>query len=191
MSTTLNRDSLLSFANSHREEYESLLRRFVETPTVSVDPNHLEDIRKGVELTVETIEGYGGKAEVYRAEKGNPVIHGVFGNDNKLWRITAISSSFENDPYGNGAKSRYDELVGILSEKKYGRGTSVHQFGFVYGIQQGQTAWFTNFANPDLFIQLGLLAEGQSTLRWRVIYENKVLKKAFDQDQKSREKGSL
>ena len=122
-----------------------------------------------------------------------------FGNDNKLWRITAISSSFENDPYGNGAKSRYDELVGILSEK-YGRGTSVHQFGddfykrpdnFVYGIQQGQTAWFTNFANPDLFIQLGLLAEGQSTLRWRVIYENKVLKKAFDQDQKSREKGSL
>ena len=76
----------------------------------------------------------------------------------------------------------------------------MHQFGddfykrpdnFVYGIQQGQTAWFTNFANPDLFIQLGLLAEGQSTLRWRVIYENKVLKKAFDQDQKSREKGSL
>src|SRR6476620_78822 len=81
MSTTLNRDSLLSFANSHRDEYESLLRRFVETPTVSVDPNHLEDIRKGVELTAETIEGYGGKVEIYRAEKGNPVIHGVFGND--------------------------------------------------------------------------------------------------------------
>ena len=56
MSTTLNRDNLVSFANSHRDEYESLVRRFVETPTVSVDPNHLEDIRKGVELTVETIE---------------------------------------------------------------------------------------------------------------------------------------
>src|SRR6185369_12451132 len=81
MPTTLNRDSLLSFANSQREEFESLLKRFVETPTVSVDPNHLDDIRKGVELTVETIEKYGGKAEVYRAEKGNPVIHGVFGND--------------------------------------------------------------------------------------------------------------
>jgi len=123
-----------------------------------------------------------------------------FGNDNKLWRITAISSSFENDPYGNGAKSRYDELVGILSEKKIRQGDQCAPIrgrlfkrpdNFVYGIQQGQTAWFTNFANPDLFIQLGLLAEGQSTLRWRVIYENKVLKKAFDQDQKSREKGSL
>src|SRR5678816_3872942 len=77
----LKRDSLLSFANSHREEFETLLKRFVETQTVSVDPNHLDDIRKGVELTAETLEGYGGKVEIYRAEKGNPVIHGVFGND--------------------------------------------------------------------------------------------------------------
>ena len=84
MPTSLKRDNLLSFAESHREEFESLLQRFVETPTVSVDPNHLEDIRKGVELTVETIEKYGGKVEVYRAEKGNPVIHGVFGNNNNL-----------------------------------------------------------------------------------------------------------
>ena len=48
MPTTLKRDSLLSFANSHREEFEALLKRFVETQTVSVDPNHAEDIKKGV-----------------------------------------------------------------------------------------------------------------------------------------------
>jgi hypothetical protein len=53
MPTTLKRENLVSFANEHREEYESLLRRFVETPTVSVDPNHLDDIKKGVELTVD------------------------------------------------------------------------------------------------------------------------------------------
>jgi len=105
MSTTLNRDSLLSFANSHRDEYEALLRRFVETPTVSVDPNHLEDIRKGVELTVETIEGYGGKAEVYRAEKGNPVIHGVFGNEKNVPTVTVYNhidvqpASKETEPW--------------------------------------------------------------------------------------------
>src|SRR5690349_24514254 len=93
MSKTLNRDSLLSFANSHRDEYESLLRSFVELPTVSVDPNHLEDIRKGVELTVETIEGYRGKGEVDRAEKGNPVIHGVFGNEKNLPTVTGYNHS--------------------------------------------------------------------------------------------------
>lgn len=105
MPTTLKRDSLLSFANSQREEFEALLRRFVEIPTVSVDPEHAEDIKKGVELTVETIEKYGGKAEVYRAEKGNPVIHGVFGNSNNLPTVTVYNhidvqpASKETEPW--------------------------------------------------------------------------------------------
>src|SRR5687768_18462033 len=83
MPTTLKRENLVSFANEHREEYEELLRRFVETPTVSVDPNHAGDIKKGVELTVETLERFGGKADVYRIDKGNPIVHGVFGSDSR------------------------------------------------------------------------------------------------------------
>ena len=125
MPTTLKRDSLLSFANSHREEFETLLKRFVETPTVSVDPNHADDIRKGVELTVETIEKYGGKAEVYRAEKGNPVIHGVFGNDGNRPTVTVYNhidvqpASKETEPW---------ETEPFVFTKKgdtyYGRGTT-------------------------------------------------------------------
>src|SRR5215510_2414329 len=105
MPTTLKRDSLLSFANSHREEFETVLQRFVETPTVSVDPSHAEDIRKGVDLTVATIESYGGNVEVYRAEKGNPVIHGVFGNDPKRPTVTVYNhvdvqpASKETEPW--------------------------------------------------------------------------------------------
>src|SRR5215204_3850719 len=125
MSMTLNRDSLLSFANSHRDEFEELLRRFVETPTVSVDPSHADDIRKGVELTVEKIEGIGGKAEVYRADKGNPVIHGVFGNDPKLPTVTVYNhidvqpASKETEPW--------DSEPFVLTQKGdtyYGRGTT-------------------------------------------------------------------
>src|SRR5437868_10934219 len=105
MATPLSRDSLLSFANSHREEFETLLRRFVETPTVSVDPSHAEDIRKGVDLTVETVEKYGGKVEVYRADKGNPVIHGIFGNGNGRPTVTVYNhidvqpASKETEPW--------------------------------------------------------------------------------------------
>ena len=105
MATPLKRDSLLSFAKSHRDEFETLLRRFVETPTVSVDPSHADDIRKGVELTVETIEKYGGKTEVYRAEKGNPVVHGVFGNGNNRPTVTVYNhidvqpASKETEPW--------------------------------------------------------------------------------------------
>jgi len=125
MSTTLNRDSLLSFANSHREEYESLLQRFVELPTVSVDPNHLEDIRKGVDLTVETIEGYGGKAEVYRAEKGNPVVHGVFGNETNLPTVT-VYNHIDVQP-ASKLTEPWDTEPFVFTKKGdtyYGRGTT-------------------------------------------------------------------
>jgi hypothetical protein len=73
----------------------------------------------------------------------------------------AVSSPFENDPYGGSAQNRYDELIGVLAEK-YGTGDSVHKLGdglykepnfFVAGIRQGETVWFTNFANSDLFIR--------------------------------------
>lgn len=125
MPATLNRDSLFSFANSHREEFETLLRSFVEIPTVSVDPNHLDDIRKGVDLTVATIESYGGKAEVYRAEKGNPVIHGVFGENKSLPTVTVYNhidvqpASKETEPW--------DTEPFVFTKKGdtyYGRGTT-------------------------------------------------------------------
>jgi acetylornithine deacetylase/succinyl-diaminopimelate desuccinylase-like protein len=105
MPTTLKRENLVSFANDHREEYETLLRRFVETPTVSVDPNHLEDIRKGVELTVETLERFGGKAQVFRTDKGNPVVHGIFGSDSGRPTVTVYNhidvqpASKETEPW--------------------------------------------------------------------------------------------
>ena len=105
MSTPLKRDSLRSFANEHREEFEGLLRQFVETPTISVDPAHAEDITKGVELTVETIERLGGEARVYRVEKGNPVVNGVFGKDEKLPTVTVYNhmdvqpASKETEPW--------------------------------------------------------------------------------------------
>src|SRR5688500_14403136 len=125
MSTSLKRDSLVSFANEHRSEYETLLRRFVEIPTVSVDPNHLDDIRKGVELTVKTLESLGGKAEVYHADKGNPVIHGVFGNNPKYPTVTVYNhidvqpASKETEPW--------DTQPFVFTQKGdtyYGRGTT-------------------------------------------------------------------
>jgi len=125
MPTTLKRDSLSSFANSHREEFEALLKRFVETPTVSVDPNHLEDIRKGVELTAETLEGYGAKVEIYRAEKGNPVIHGVFGNDKNRPTVTVYNhidvqpASKETEPWNTEPF-----VFTKKGDTYYGRGTT-------------------------------------------------------------------
>jgi acetylornithine deacetylase/succinyl-diaminopimelate desuccinylase-like protein len=105
MSLTLSREKLLSFTIENREPFEALLRRFVETPTVSVDPAHKEDIRKGVDLTVETIRKFGGNPIVYEADKGNPTVHGVFDADPKLPTVTVYNhmdvqpASKETEPW--------------------------------------------------------------------------------------------
>ncbi|PWT87266.1 MAG: peptidase [Blastocatellia bacterium] len=125
MTTRLNRESLFSFAQAHRNEFEDLLRRFVETPTVSVDPNHAEDIRKGVDLTVQTIEKFGGKANVYKADKGNPIVQAVFGDDKNLPTVTVYNhmdvqpASKETEPW--------DTEPFVFTKKGdtyYGRGTT-------------------------------------------------------------------
>jgi acetylornithine deacetylase/succinyl-diaminopimelate desuccinylase-like protein len=125
MATPLKRESLFAFATEHRQEYEALLRRFVETPTVSVDPAHAQDITKGVALTVETIESFGGKAAVYQADKGNPLVHGVFGVDKNLPTVTVYNhidvqpASKETEPW--------DSEPFVFTQKGdtyFGRGTT-------------------------------------------------------------------
>lgn len=105
MPSPLSREELLSYTRNHRQEFEELLRSFVETPTISVDPAHKEDIRKGVDLTIETIRRFGGEANVYQADKGNPVVHGLFDVDKDLPSVTVYNhmdvqpASKETEPW--------------------------------------------------------------------------------------------
>jgi hypothetical protein len=122
-----------------------------------------------------------------------------FGYDDKLWRVTAISRSFANDPSGISVRTRYDELVSVLAEK-YGKGQSIHHQDpemwkgpteFVMGIKQGRSNWFTNFETNLLFIQLGIIAGASSTANWRIIMENKPLRANFGSSKKTHEKNAL
>ncbi|MGI8734155.1 MAG: M20/M25/M40 family metallo-hydrolase [Pyrinomonadaceae bacterium] len=144
MPKELDRDQLFAFAADHRTEYEDLLQRFVETPTVSCDPAHAEDIRKGVELTVETLRRFGGKADVYQVSKGNPVVHGVFGNDKNLPTVTVYNhidvqpASKETEPW--------DTEPFVMAKKGdsyFGRGTTDDKgpaLAALYGARAAQEA---------------------------------------------------
>jgi acetylornithine deacetylase/succinyl-diaminopimelate desuccinylase-like protein len=125
MAKQLERDQLFSFAKNHKEEYEELLRQFVETPTVSVDPAHAEDIREGVDLTVETLRRFGGKADVYAVNKGNPVVHGVFGEDKNRPTVTVYNhidvqpASKETEPW-----ETEPFVMTTKGDSYFGRGTT-------------------------------------------------------------------
>ena len=122
-----------------------------------------------------------------------------FGYNDKLWRIVILSKLFSNDPAGIAVRSRYAELIKILSEK-YGK-PKVHQFlggsiyseprYFIAGIEGGNSFWFSNFETSDLSIQIGIVATTGSDARWRIIYEYKPLKKSFEHAKKGREKSRL
>src|SRR3989449_10917452 len=125
MANALDRKQLFSFAKSHRDEYEALLKRFVETPTVSCDPAHDGDIRAGVELTVGTFRRLGGKVEAYKANKGNPLVHAVFGSDKNVPTVTVYNhvdvqpASKETEPW--------DTEPFVMTKKGdsyFGRGTT-------------------------------------------------------------------
>jgi len=125
MPTPLDRSKLFSYANDHRQEYESLLRRFVETPTVSCDPAYAEDIKKGLDLTVGTFEKFDGKPNVYRTDKGNPLVHCIFGSNKNLPTVTVYNhmdvqpASKETEPW--------DTEPFVMTQKGdtyFGRGTT-------------------------------------------------------------------
>ena len=122
-----------------------------------------------------------------------------FGINNKLWRVVGLSKEFPNDPYGVAIKSRYQQLLEVLTEK-YGKPTSVHRLGgsiysepryFVSGLRGGETNWYTNFNAELVDLQINLNASDSSTSRWKIIFEYKPLRKLFEADKSGQEKGTL
>jgi len=84
--------------------------------------------------------------------------------------------------------------------EKYGMPTSVHSLGdsifqqpeyFLAGVKGGHTNWYSNFSTSTLSVQINLSAEDSSTGRWRIIYEDKSLRKDFDVAKKAKEKSAL
>src|SRR4029453_17904405 len=71
------RDDLQSYAREKRGEFESVLKKIVEIPSVSVDPHHKPDVHRAGEYAVQLLESFGGKAQLF-GTKGHPIVHGRF-----------------------------------------------------------------------------------------------------------------
>jgi acetylornithine deacetylase/succinyl-diaminopimelate desuccinylase-like protein len=64
-----------SFIRSSRDEFESKLAELVEVPTISMEPERGDDIRRGAEVARQYLESIGAKAETVETP-GNPVVFG-------------------------------------------------------------------------------------------------------------------
>jgi acetylornithine deacetylase/succinyl-diaminopimelate desuccinylase-like protein len=144
MASALERKQLYSFAKSHRKEYETLLKTFVETPTVSSDPGHAEDIRAGVDLTVDTFRQFGGKVDVYSADRGNPTVHAVFGSAKNAPTVT-VYNHMDVQP-ASKVTEPWDTEPFVMTTKGdsyFGRGTTDDKgpaLAALYGARAAQEA---------------------------------------------------
>jgi acetylornithine deacetylase/succinyl-diaminopimelate desuccinylase-like protein len=67
--------SLDQYTKTVREEFEDKLAQLVEVPTISMDPDHKADCRRGGELARQYLESIGAKAELVETP-GNPIVFG-------------------------------------------------------------------------------------------------------------------
>ena len=100
----LNKGSLSAFSDKHRKEFESLLKDFVEIPSISSDPSKKASISEGAKLACDTIRRFGGEASVIETE-GNPIVHGRWGDDRGVPTVTVYNhldvqpASKETEPW--------------------------------------------------------------------------------------------
>jgi acetylornithine deacetylase/succinyl-diaminopimelate desuccinylase-like protein len=136
------REELQSYARAKRAEYEGVLKKIVEIPSVSVDPNHKGDVHRAAEYAVSLLESFGGKAQLY-GTKGHPIVHGRFDRGPDYPTVT-IYNHLDVQP-AEGPDWNTQPFDFIREGDKYrGRGTTDDKgpaitalFGARYAVEQG------------------------------------------------------
>jgi acetylornithine deacetylase/succinyl-diaminopimelate desuccinylase-like protein len=121
----LDKAKLQEFARRERGGFEDVLRRFVEVPSVSADPERKRDIEGMAELGAETIRRFGGKAELFRVEGGTPVVLGSFEAGPGLPTVT-IYNHLDVQPANREAEGWKSEPFVFTrnGDSYHGRGTT-------------------------------------------------------------------
>ncbi len=120
----LSKDALKAFAAASRDRFESLLKDFVECPTVSVDPTKKAAIAEGAKLACDTIRAFGGRPEILETA-GHPIVHGVWGDDASRPTVT-VYNHLDVQPASKATEPWETEpfVFTKKGDRYFGRGTT-------------------------------------------------------------------
>lgn len=105
-----------------RSEFETLLHDLVQIPTVSMDPAHADDIRRGAQQALEMLQACGARAEVVETP-GNPVVFGQFAV-NPAYPTVAIYNHLDVQPANEPQWQHAPFVFQKEGERYLGRGTT-------------------------------------------------------------------
>ena len=118
----INPEELDSYVAGIRQEYESLLGSLVEVPTISADPEHSGDIRKGAQLALQYLRSLGAAGEIVETP-GNPVVLGKLLTDPANATIT-VYNHLDVQPAQEPEWSRDPFSFQVENGRYEGRGTT-------------------------------------------------------------------
>ena len=137
-----NREELRTYARDKRKEYENVLEKIVEIPSVSVDPTHKADVHRAAEYAVGLLESFGAKAKLYET-KGHPLVYGRFDRGSQYPTVTVYNHLDVQPAEGPDWKTEPFDFI-REGDKYRGRGTTDDKgpaitalFGARYAVEQG------------------------------------------------------
>jgi acetylornithine deacetylase/succinyl-diaminopimelate desuccinylase-like protein len=122
MPDQFSKDSVSQYADASRDKFESTLREIVEIPTVSVEPQHKEDMVRGARYASKLLESMGARARIYETA-GHPLVHGRF-ERNPAFPTATIYNHLDVQP-AEGPDWKTDPFRFVREGDRYlGRGTT-------------------------------------------------------------------
>ena len=115
-------EAVRRYANEIRGDYEELLAQLVSIPTVSMDPDHAPDIRRGARAAVELLRSFGARAEIFES-RGNPLVFARFSSGRAAPTVT-VYNHLDVQPAGGPEWRRPPFRMQIEKGRYYGRGTT-------------------------------------------------------------------
>ncbi len=143
VSPSYPREELAQFAAATRARYEELLKKFVETRSVSCDPALKDEIPRMAELAAATLRESGFEARLL-ATAGNPIVVGKRVVDSAAPTIT-VYNHLDVQPGGAASEWKTDPFKFLVEGDRYlGRGTTDDKgpalaalFGARYALDHG------------------------------------------------------
>jgi len=138
-----SRDELTQFAAAHRARYEELLKKFVETKSVSVDPTLKDEMPRMAELAATTLRDFGFESRLLTTA-GQPIVVGKRVVDPAAPTVT-VYNHMDVQPGGEPSEWKTDPFVFTQDGERYlGRGTTDDKgpalaalFGARYALDHG------------------------------------------------------
>ena len=132
-------ESLERYAAKSRDEFEQILKKIVEIPTVSVEPDRKAEVRRGAEYAISLLESFGAKATLHETA-GHPIVHGRFDRTSSAPTVTVYNHLDVQPAEGDDWKTAPFDFV-RRGDRYFGRGTTDDKGPAISALFGARYAW--------------------------------------------------